>query len=283
MLRETIARCGKNTTLVNHMTKNAYYTIGSVVKAFAVIEQMTAKNKWELADLARAVGIPKTTVHRILLTLQDLGYVVQNEEESAYSLTLRLFTMGSSVVEHTTIQETARPYCRRLLDSIGETINLCVPSGMEMVVVDRLVTSQVLRQDSIVGRSFPIYLSASGKACLAFMDSAKAGSLLEQIRGESNGKIDSTELANFINEIEIARKNVVSFDNEEIYSGVCCASVPVFDCNNEFVATLGTSVPSVRFTPELRQLASRELYSAAEQLSIRLGASHYPKPHPTKK
>lgn len=258
------------------MAKDAYYTIGSVVKVFSVIEQMTKQHKWELAELSKAVGLPKTTVHRFLLTLQDLGYVTQGEEESAYALTFKLFQMGSLVTEHTSIQEAARPYCKRLLEVLGETINLCAPSGTEMVVVDRQVTTQVLRQDSIVGRSFPIYQSASGKVCLAFMDAAKSGSLLEAIRRESKGKIGPAEMADFIKEIESVRENVISYDNEEIYHGVCCAAVPVFDYNDEFVATIGVSVPSVRFSPGIRETASLELYKAAEQLSIRLGASNYP-------
>lgn len=258
------------------MAKDAYYTIGSVVKVFSVIEQMTKQHKWELAELSRSVGLPKTTVHRFLLTLQDLGYVSQGEEESAYALTFKLFQMGSMVTEHMSIQEAARPYCKRLLEVVGETINLCVPSGIEMVVVDRQVTTQVLRQDSIVGRSFPLYQSASGKAYLAFMDSAKSGALLEVIRRESEGKIRPPEMADFIKEIEEVRKNVVSYDNEEIYHGVCCAAVPVFDYNDELVATIGVSVPSVRFSSGVRETVSLELYKAAEQLSIRLGASSYP-------
>ncbi|BDQ37186.1 IclR family transcriptional regulator [Pseudodesulfovibrio nedwellii] len=258
------------------MAKDAYYTIGSVVKVFSVLEQMTKQHKWELADLSRAVGIPKTTVHRFLLTLQDLGYVSQGEEESAYALTFKLFKMGSLVTEHASIQEMARPYGRRLLEAVGETINLSVYSGTEMVVVDRLVTKQVLRQDSIVGRSFPIYQSASGKVCLAFLDPMKSGSLLENIRKESDGAIGPAEMAYFIKEIEAARENVIAYDNEEIYQGVCCVAVPVFDCNDEFVAAIGTSVPSVRFSPGVREMASRELFKAAEQLSIRLGASSYP-------
>ncbi|MBI9111071.1 IclR family transcriptional regulator [Maridesulfovibrio ferrireducens] len=258
------------------MAKDAYYTIGSVVKVFAVIEQMTKQPKWELAELSRAVGIPKTTVHRFLLTLQDLGYVVQSDEESAYGLTFKLFKMGSLVTGHTSIQDVARPYGKRLLEAIGETVNLCVYSGTEMIVVDRHVTKQALRQDSIVGHSFPMYLSASGKVSLAFMDSMKAGSLLESIRKESDGKIGPAEMADFIKEIEVVRENIIGYDNEEIYQGVCCTAVPVFDCNDDLVATLGVSVPSARFTPSKREVASRELYKAAEQVSLRLGASSYP-------
>lgn len=267
---------GKERMNGEDMAKDAYYTIGSVVKVFSVLEQMTTQHKWELAELSRAVGIPKTTVHRFLLTLQDLGYVAQSEEDSSYALTFKLFKMGSLVTEQTNLLEVARPYGRRLLEAIGETINLTVYSGTEMVVVDRQVTKQVLRQDSIVGRSFPMYLSASGKVCLAFLDPMKAGALLENIRKESEGAIGPAEMADFIKEVEMARENIIAYDNEEIYQGVCCAAVPVFDCNDEFVAAIGTSIPSVRFNPGVREMASRELYKAGEQLSLRLGASSYP-------
>ncbi|MBI9080083.1 MAG: IclR family transcriptional regulator [Pseudodesulfovibrio sp.] len=258
------------------MAKDSYYTIGSVVKVFSVLEQMTTQHKWELAELSRAVGIPKTTVHRFLLTLQDLGYVSQSDQESAYALTFKLFTMGSQIAEHATIQEVARPYCKRLLKAIGETVNLCVYSGTEMVVVDRQLTTKMLRQDSIVGHSFPIYLSASGKVCLAFLEPTKAGSLLEDIRKESDGAIGAEDMANFIKKIEKAREDVVAYDDQEIYQGVYCIAVPVFDHNDDLAATIGVSVPSVRFVQGMREMATQELSKAAEQLSLRLGASSYP-------
>ena len=71
-----------------------YYTIGVLGKSFGVIELMAHQAKWELRDLAKASGLPKGTLQRILLTLCELGFVSQDGKGGAYSLTLKFFKLG---------------------------------------------------------------------------------------------------------------------------------------------------------------------------------------------
>ena len=111
-----------------------YYTIGVLGKSFGVIELMAHQAKWELRDLAKASGLPKGTLQRILLTLCELGFVSQDGKGGAYSLTLKFFKLGQRIASNNSLVEKARPACRQLMEKVNETVNLCVAQNFDMVV-----------------------------------------------------------------------------------------------------------------------------------------------------
>ena len=95
-----------------------YYTIGVLGKSFGVIELMAHQGKWELRDLAKASGLPKGTLQRILLTLCELGFVSQDGKGGAYSLTLKFFKLGQRIASNNSLVEKARPACRQLMEKV---------------------------------------------------------------------------------------------------------------------------------------------------------------------
>ena len=223
-----------------------YYEIGAISKVCSLIEMLSTKKSWELSDLCRAVGMPKTTVHRMLLTLEDNGYVVQEKLRGEYALSFKLFSIGSRVVNHSNLVDIARPFCKELLEAVDETVNLCVVSGTEMLVIDKQVTSQMLRQDSIIGSSFPLFQSASGKVFLAFAEKDEADKVLALLRAQSRSQKPEVVSPEFLEELETVRQTGVAHDYEEVFKGVRCIAAPIFDFQNKLAATLSISAPTVR-------------------------------------
>lgn len=256
--------------------KDNYYTIQSIGKTFEVIEAMSLQPEWELAELSRHTGLPKTTVHRFLLTLEELGYVSQRKERGGYSLTFKFAHLGNKVVNNSDLADTARPYCIALRDSLDETVNLCSQSGTEMLVMDRQQSRQLLRQDSIVGSSFSCFHSASGRAFMAFMEEERLGKLLDNIRLQSKGAITAKDMQNLKELLLQARKSCVGYDFEEVFPGVRCIASPIFDQKKKVVATVGISAPTVRLNDAALETASREVRDAAMKISNSLGAPSYP-------
>lgn len=259
-------------------SKKNYYTIGVISKCCLVLEMLASKRSWELAELCRALSMPKTTVHRILLTLEDQGYVVQERQRGEYSLSFKLFSIGSQVVRHTSILDVARPFCRELLDAVDETVNLCVVSDLEMLVIDKQVTSQSLRQDSIVGSAFPVFQSASGKVWLAFSDADESAEILRSIAERQNLVFSDTALNKLRVELDEVRQTGLAFDYEEVFQGVRCVAAPIFDFQGNITATLSISTPTIRLTEERADLIERELSQTVKKISKRLGATavHFP-------
>ncbi len=256
--------------------KTQYYTIQSIVKVFEVIETMAMQSQWELAALSRQTNLPKTTVHRILLTLEEMGYVAQEKERGCYVLTLKIASLGNRIVNNIDLIEITRPYCRELRDTLDETVNLCTLSGTEMLVMDRQPSKQLLRQDSIVGSSFSCFYSASGKAYMAFLEEDELSRILDQIVLEAKGKITTNDIRRFREELAEIHKTCLAYDYEEVFSGVRCVASPVFDRHRKIVATIGISAPSVRLHNENLQGVAISVRNTAEQVSKRLGSPFYP-------
>lgn len=250
-----------------------YYEIGSVSKACLLIEMLSTQKSWELAELSRAVGLPKTTVHRMLLTLEDNGYVFQEKQRGEYCLSFKLFSIGSRVLRHSSLVDMARPYCRELLEAVDETVNLCVVSGTEMLVVDKQVTSQMLRQDSIVGSSFPLFQSASGKIFLAFAEEAEAEKVLALINEQSPALHTEQTMETLHAELKKVRQTGMAYDYEEVFKGVRCIAVPIFDYQNKLVAALSVSSPTVRLNASSIVNIEKNIVQASMKISLRLGAS----------
>lgn len=253
------------------MAEQKYYTISSLAKTFSVIELMTHKALWDLRELAKVSDLPKGTLQRILLTLEELGYVRQEHRGGAYGLTLKFFQLGRRIVGNNNLVELARPHCRALVSAVNETVNLCMASGNDMVVVDQQLSRHHLRLDSIVGSSFPIYPSASGKVWLAFQNEQDVMRMLKQIC-DANEKISAADITSFMDELADVRREGIAFDHEEIFEGVRCVSAPIFDYSGNIVATIGCSVPTIRITENLSFLLIDEVCDKARSISALLGA-----------
>ncbi len=250
-----------------------YYEIGAISKACLLIEMLSTKKSWELAELCKALEMPKTTVHRMLLTLEDNGYVLQEKQRGEYCLSFKPFSIGSRVLQHSNLVDIARPYCRELLEAVDETVNLCVVSGMEMLVVDKQVTSQMLRQDSIIGSSFPLFQSASGKIFLAFADESETEKVLTLIKNQRASMNSEQVMRDLYAELEKVRQTGLAYDYEEVFKGVRCTAAPVYDFQNKLVATVSISAPTVRLNKKTTAKIETHLLEAARKISQRLGAS----------
>jgi DNA-binding IclR family transcriptional regulator len=250
-----------------------YYEISAVTKACLLIEVLSTRKSWELNELSKVVGLPKTTVHRMLLTLEGNGYIVQEKQRGEYSLSFKLFSIGSRMLQHSNLVDIARPYCVKLLEAVDETVNLCVVSGTEMLVVDKQVTTQGLRQDSVIGSSFPLFQSASGKIFLAFAEEAEARKVLQLISDQFGPLHTESAMQELVTELERVHQTGIAYDYEEVYKGVRCVAAPIYDFQNKLVATLSVSVPTVRLTGASAAKIEKNIIEASVKISQRLGAS----------
>ena len=160
---------------------------------------------------------------------------------------------------------------RQLMEKVNETVNLCVAQNFDMVVMAQQVSWQILRLDSIIGSSFPIYPSASGKVYCAFLEESELLKFLNELR-ETRPELTTDDINRFCTELAAIRREGVGFDCEEIFTGVRCVAAPIFDYTGNLVATIGCSVPTVRITEESSALLIREVIQTAAAISMSIGA-----------
>ncbi|WP_319761131.1 IclR family transcriptional regulator [Maridesulfovibrio sp.] len=248
------------------MADDKYFMMRSLEKALFVIETMAIKSNWTLKALNEKCSIPKGTLQRILRTLEELGYVRQLERGGAYTLTLKFHKLGKQIASQSDMGVTLNPILSALRDKVNETINLSVLSGLNMVVVHQVGSDHALQMDSVIGTSFPAYLSASGKVFLAFLPEEELRRFIKELR-HSDFSI-TTEIINSIyKEIECIREQGIGFDFEELYKGVRCVAAPVFDDTGKIIATISCSVPTVRLDRYFSQKLLYEIPNAAAEAS----------------
>ncbi|MDR0621220.1 MAG: IclR family transcriptional regulator [Deltaproteobacteria bacterium] len=254
-----------------------YARINSLVKALKTLETLSLQPKWGLAELTARLGMPKTTVCRLIYTLEEMGYVSQEKVRGEYSLTSKLFQLGSQVINHSGLVDLARPDCLKLRSTVGETVNLCIPHETDMLVVDIQVGNHPLRQDTKIGVGFSMIRSASGRAYLAFLKNPEAEELLERIREEE--KLPKKEWQSLLGELDETKEGGIGYDNEEIFSGVRCVAAPIFDHQTNVVATISVSAPVVRLNGKILAKMADAVVETASEISTRLGVPRYPHPH----
>ena len=156
------------------MQKRTRPTASVVRKTLRVIELMATKGEWSLSELSRLSKYPKTTMHRILLSLEEMGYVKQNPQNQSYGATIRLFEVGSKVIGTLDFVEIAYPLMLELSNITGETINLGVLDGLDVVCLRKVESKHYLRLDQPIGHREKAYFTPK-----YFLNSSSSSTLRE--------------------------------------------------------------------------------------------------------
>ena len=253
------------------MKEESYYTIGSVAKVFRIIELLVTKKEFELKKLAQLLDMQKTTVHRMLLTLQDLGYVRQNQQNRNYQATIKFFELGQNVIRNIQLIDIARPHITDLSKKIDENINLGILDGIYAVCVDRVEGQNPLKVDQPVGSRYPAYFSAYGKAILAFLPDDQrtqifVGHKIVRITEKTYRTMTALE-----NDLKRIKERGYALDNEETVVGVRCVGAPIFSHTGRVVAGVSIAAPALRLDKKKQVLYAQALIKTASLISKDLG------------
>jgi DNA-binding IclR family transcriptional regulator len=255
------------------MTKLTGYQVGSIVKAFRIMEVLATNGEFDLSRLCRLVGLPKTTVHRILLTLSSLGYVEQDPRSLRYRASAKLFELGASVVRQLSFAEVAKPYMVQLAETTGETINLGVLRGLDMVCIHKIESKHHLRLEQPLGSTVAAHCTSIGKSVLAFLSAAERSRLFSE-QGIAPCTAKSLRTVDEVEEhLQMVRERGYAVDDEEGMAGICCVGAPIFDHSGKAVAGLSIAGPSSRLRDEGIDYLANLAGQTAGLISRKLGFS----------
>lgn len=247
-------------------------SVKSVMKAFLIMEELDKSGELSISDLSERLRMDKATVHRLINTVKDAGYVGQNPDNKKYSNSLKLLAMGNRVMGKSGVKHVARPYMEELSEKTGETINLGICVGNKIVYLDKLESSSTIKVDLGIGVSVPIFCSALGKAILAFTPEAERNEILNSIAFEKFTEHSIVDRALLMKELEKIRQNGYSLDDEEYIEGLVCFGAPVFDFHGGPVASVSICCPKYRYDREKHQkLYTGLVVDAARKISAMMG------------
>lgn len=226
-----------------------------------------------VSELARRLALGKSTVHRLLVTLCAEGLVERDPGSGRYRLGLVMFELGDTVRGRLDLGRAAGPALTALRDRIGESAQLGVPHGTDVVYLERLDGIQTPRLLGEQDRRVPMYTSAEGKVLLAFRTEAELTGYLADARLVRLTGRTITDRARLVTELAAVRRRGYAESVNEREVGVAALAAPVRDATGAVVASIGVVAPLTRFRALSRAQLAEAVFEAGRSASRRLGWS----------
>lgn len=247
--------------------------VGVVTKVLHILETLhDAPSGLQLKDVAQITGINKSTAYRFLAHLEHEGYVFR-DSSGAYAIGVRLARLASGSSYQTTLRKLSRPILQQLWRVTGETVNIAVLDGREVLYLDVMESSHTFRLVSQVGMRRPVYCTALGKAMLAFIPEEEQQYFFDGMSFERFTPHTIRGAVQLRKEFALIRQRGYSIDNEEAYLGSRCIGAPIFEASGKITAALSVSGPTTRVTRERVPAVASAAKNAAIAISRTLGYS----------
>jgi len=233
----------------------------SIRKAFRILEHLAARPPQGVSEIARALGLEKSSASRLLASLSELGYVSRAARRGQYRVSPRLLTLAQQFLGGDRLAREAGPVLRELAAEARASAHVAVLADGAMVIVAKESSPDLIQVATRVGGGAPLHASALGKILLAGMPEEELGAVLARplVRFTDRTVTDPRKLRKMLDEV---RRRGVSFESEEEHPGVGCIGAPIKDAAGRWVAAISIAGPlrgtSFRLDPaHVRLVAAR--------------------------
>ena len=228
-------------------------------RLFGALELLAENGDAGVMEVSTALGLNKSTAHRVLNSLIYMGYARQNEETGRYEPSLKVVDLANKVMKHVDIVQAVRPYLRKLME---------MTDGVDAVYIDKIESYRNgIQMVSRIGSRIPLYCSGVGKAIAASLDEHEVEEIWNRSRIVPLTAHTFTDFEEFKKELAVIRARGYALDNEENENGVRCIAVSLKDYTGRVKYAFSISAPVSRMDDErIRQLAAYAL-EIKEQIS----------------
>ncbi|MCM3387032.1 IclR family transcriptional regulator [Ureibacillus chungkukjangi] len=246
--------------------------IQSVARALAILELFDDTNReLSIKEISVKLDLNKSTVHSLLKTLKEYGYISQNNETTDYSLGWKLYERGHLMVSQLDIRNVARVHLEKLNEQTNQTVHLVTLLGKEAIYIDKINGHSALVIYSRIGKRVPLHSSGVGKVLAAFLDESQLKSLMDGYIFEKTTVNTIDSYKSFVEELEGVREKGYAADFEENEPGIICIAMPVHDFSGEVIAAISVSTPKSHINDEVAERNYQYLKECVEIVSSNLG------------
>lgn len=244
--------------------------VQSVDRALTILELLEREGWMGVTRLARELDIHKSTAFRLLATLEQRGLVEQHVETQKYRLGFALVRLAGAVRAGLDLTRSARPVCEWLSEQTGETVNIAVLEGGEVVNIDQVNLSSSVVSVDWLGRRTGVHATSTGKVFLAFLPERLRNEILRTslTRLTPYTVTDPRELQR---QLDVIRGRGFSYTEQELELGLNAVAAPIHGADGSVLATICVSGPVFRLTTERVDDVGALAVDAAQQISRRLG------------
>ena len=246
-------------------------TVHALERGLVVLQALAREGYMSLTDLSLKVGVPTSTVHRILTTLEKLGFAEIKEDTNEWSVGIESFRVGNAYLERTNLIENSRKSMRDLMEATGETANLAIADSGDVVFISQVESHNPIRAFFRPGTRGHMHASGIGKALLANMLRRDVEKILQSKGCPEFTNQTLTTPVDLFEDLATTRERGWAFDDEERYDGMRCIASCIFNSYAEAIAGISVSGPTVRFPDHTLQILGPQVREAAQQVTALIG------------
>ncbi|RAK12580.1 IclR family transcriptional regulator [Halanaerobium saccharolyticum] len=224
--------------------------VQSLLRAIDILNLVSqSKEGLNVTQISEALNLHKSTVYRLLNTLQYKNYVKKDKYKN-YKTGKKIIELGNKALNDIDLRNEAKPYLMELGNITKETVHLGIIEDYEIVYIDKVESSHTIRMHSSIGKGNPLYCTGVGKALLAFSSDKYIEDFIknnELKRFTPNTITEKSELRDHLKKIQ---KQGYAVDNMEHEDNIRCVATPIFDHKKNVIAAISISGPVQRITLE---------------------------------
>lgn len=240
-------------------------TVRAVERALDILLCFTSGTDLAMTEIAERTQLHKSTVHRLLATLEAKGFIVRDPATERYRLGLRVWELSAHLSTSDEPSAVCLPEMERLRDTLGETISLYLRDGYERIRIQAVQSDQAIRRVAPVGVRLPLYVGASSKVLIAFSEPAEQAEIMASLAWPP-----SIDQDGFRAQLDEIYRMGYAISVEEREPGAAAVSAPVFGRSGKCVAALSVSGPSSRLTRSRLHGHAPDILEAARRMGTML-------------
>ncbi len=240
-------------------------------RGLLLLRALAKEGSATLTDIALQLGLPASSAHRILATLQKHAFVDFDNASQEWAIGIEAFRIGSSYLARTNLVEAAQKIMRPLMEETGETANLAIPDNGDVVFISQVETAKPIRAFFRPGTRSHMHASGTGKALLADLPQKDLEKILQNKGLPEFTPKTLTSPAALFADLEEIRRRGWSFDDEERYSGMRCVAAAIYNSFGEAIAGVSVSGPTVRFQDDTIAELGPKVRRAADEVTTMIG------------
>lgn len=243
-------------------------SMNSVLSTLRVLEEVSMRQPIGVSELARVTQIPKSSVQRCLVTLQQAGWLrVVDRQHARWGVTMKALAIGLRGAGEQDLRDLAAPVIKRLAAETDETVQLGLRDGEDYVIVATEDSTQVVRVFLEVGTRVPLRATSAGVAIMAHLDPADVDALLKhELKEFAHSSVQSSEEIH--REVErTARRGYALHVSGWFRPHVASIAAAITDATERPIAGLTLSIPQMRYDESQEEALARQVVDAADEIS----------------
>ncbi|MDF2721693.1 MAG: IclR family transcriptional regulator [Paenibacillus sp.] len=236
-------------------------TVRAVERALDILSVYTDETEMSLTEISVRTGLHKSTVHRLLASLESKDFITRNAETEKYRLGFRIWELAANLSQSDDPGVLLLPEMERLRDSLGETVSLYMRDGGERIRIQAVQSNQAIRRVAPIGARLPLTVGASSKVLIAFADAATQRQLLQELPWASDAEKEA-----YVRPLSEIRGQGYATSIEEREPGAAAVSAPIFNRGHKLIAALAVSGPANRFTLDIMKEHSGQIIACANRM-----------------